>query len=100
MPPTPEKLGALLADYCRNAGISRLEVFGSVARGDARRGSDVDLIATFASNPGIKFFAMEDEMKSILGVPVHLLTHNSVERMSNPYKKEAILADSKLIYNA
>jgi uncharacterized protein len=77
-----------------------LEVFGSTARGEARRGSDVDLIATFSDNPGIKFFGMEEEMAAILGSPVHLLTHDSVEHMTNPYRKVSILADSRVIYDA
>lgn len=98
-PPAPEAVANLLADYCRQAGITRLEAFGSTARGEAKRGSDVDLLATFASNPGLRFFTMEDEMAAILGVPVHLLTRDSVEQMSNPYRRESILADARVIYH-
>jgi predicted nucleotidyltransferase len=97
-PPTPETVSRLLADYCRHAGITRLESFGSTARGEAKRGSDVDLLATFADNPGLRFFTMEEEMGAILGVPVHLLTRDSVEQMSNPYRRDSILADAKVIY--
>jgi len=77
-----------------------LEVFGSTARGDAKRGSDVDLIATFARNPGLRFFSMEEEMASVLGSPVHLLTRDSVKQMTNPYRRASILADAKEIYHA
>ncbi len=46
-------------DFCRRYGITRLEVFGSVARGEAHEGSDIDLLVTFS--PGIQlgldFFA-------------------------------------------
>lgn len=88
----------MLADYCRQAGITRLEIFGSTARGETRRGSDVDLLATFSSNPGLRFFGMEDEMTRILGVSVHLMTRDSVEQMSNPYRRQSILADALVIY--
>ncbi|MBP6506960.1 MAG: nucleotidyltransferase domain-containing protein [Opitutaceae bacterium] len=98
VPPSPEIVAQMLADYCRQAGITRLEAFGSAARGEAKRGSDVDLIATFAANPGLRFFTMEDEMAAILGVPVHLLTRDAVEQMSNPYRRQSILADAKVIY--
>jgi hypothetical protein len=98
VPPTSEIIANLLADYCRQAGIMCLEAFGSTARGEAKRGSDVDLLATFSSNPGLSFFAMEEEMAAILGVPVHLLTRESVEQMSNPYRRESILADARVIY--
>jgi predicted nucleotidyltransferase len=100
VPPSPETIASMLAAYCRQAGIIRLEAFGSVARGEGRRGSDVDLLATFADNPGLRFFAMEDEMSAILGVPVHLLTRESVEQMTNPYRRQSILADARVIYHA
>jgi predicted nucleotidyltransferase len=48
-----------------------LEVFGSVARREARPGSDVDLLVTFGRGvrPGHDFFAMQDELEQILGWP-------------------------------
>ncbi len=73
---------------------------GSAARGDAKRGSDIDLMATFGANPGLRFFTMEDEISAILGVPVHLLTRESVEQMSNPYRRASILADARETYRA
>lgn len=99
IPPPPEIVAKKLAAYCRDVGIVRLEAFGSTMRGEAQRGSDVDLLATFARNPGVRFFSMEEEMAAILGVPVHLLTRDSVERMSNPYRRASILADAKVIYH-
>jgi uncharacterized protein len=99
VPPPPAIVAEKLAPYCRQVGIIRLEAFGSAARGEARRGSDVDLIATFAHNPGLRFFAIEEEMASILGVPVHLLTRDSVEQMSNPYRRASILADARIIFH-
>ena len=99
LPPSPDAIAQMLAAYCQKVGIIRLEAFGSTVRGEARRGSDVDLLATFGRNPGLRFFSMEDEMAEILGVPVHLLTRDSVEQMSNPYRRESILADAKIIYH-
>ena len=90
----------MLASYCRRNGIIRLEAFGSSARGEARRGSDIDLLASFSRDIGLRFFSMSDEMAEILEVPVHLLTRESVEQMSNPYRRASILADAQLIYRA
>jgi uncharacterized protein len=100
IPPAPELIGQMLTDYCRQNGITRLEAFGSAARGEARRGSDVDLIATFASNPGLRFFTMEEEMSALLGLPVHLLSREAVDQMSNPYRRASILADATVIFDA
>jgi hypothetical protein len=96
-PPSLEEIRRRLANYCKRNGIVRLEVFGSTARGESRRGSDVDLIATFADNPGLKFFSMEAEMAKILGVPVHLLSRDSLDEMTNPYRRASILADARVL---
>jgi len=99
-PPAEDEIRRKLAPFCRRHGITRLEIFGSSARGEAGSQSDVDLIATFQRNPGLGFFAMEEEMGGILGFPVHLLTRESVETMSNPYRRDSILADARVIYHA
>jgi predicted nucleotidyltransferase len=99
-PPAVSEIAEKLARYCRRKGIIRLEIFGSAARGEAGKHSDVDLIATFQTNPGLDFFAMEDEMTKVLGIPVHLLSRGSVEEMTNPFRRESILADARAIYHA
>ncbi len=99
-PPRPEAIAEVLAPYCREKGIIRLQVFGSVARGQARQGSDVDLIATFdpARMPhGLGFFAIADEIESLLGVPVDLLTPETLAEMTNPFRKNSIIADAREI---
>lgn len=98
VPPTAEKIASLLAPYCRANGIKSLELFGSVARGQARRGSDVDIIATFERPIGLRFFGMPEEMAEILGVPVDLMSKQSIEEMTNPYRKNSILADARQIF--
>jgi uncharacterized protein len=89
-------------DFCRRYGITRLEVFGSVARGDAHAGSDIDLLVTF--RPGIQlgldFFSIQDELQQLLGSPVDLLTRRSDERSDNPLRSQSILESAIEIYAA
>ena len=87
----------MLTPYCRSHGIKSLELFGSVARGQARRGSDIDLIARFERPIGLRFFGMPDEMAEILGVRVDLMTRESIDQMTNPYRKNSILSDVRQI---
>lgn len=60
----------------RAAGIARLSLFGSVARGDAEPGSDVDLAAEFDPDARMDLFrlvALERRITELLGRRVDLL---------------------------
>jgi uncharacterized protein len=60
----------------RRAGVRRLSLFGSVARGDAQADSDVDLAAEFDPEAGIGLFglaALERRLSEIVGRDVALL---------------------------
>lgn len=60
----------------RAAGIRRLSLFGSVARGDAEAGSDVDLAAELDPAARISLFdlvGLERWIGDLLGRPVDLL---------------------------
>jgi hypothetical protein len=46
-PPTVQELRKRLPSFCQKHPIAKLEVFGSVADGTAKLGSDVDLMVTF-----------------------------------------------------
>ena len=60
----------------RAAGIRRLSLFGSVARGDAEGGSDVDLAAELdpaARIDLVRLVALERRLAELVGRPVDLL---------------------------
>jgi predicted nucleotidyltransferase len=57
-------------------GVSNVRVFGSVARGDAGPGSDIDLLVDFdASHRGLDLFGFEREVEELLGHPVEVGTN-------------------------
>lgn len=71
-------IAALLAREAelRGAGIKSLALFGSVARGDIRQGSDIDLVAELdpeARMDLIGSVGLERELTSLLGRRVQLL---------------------------
>jgi len=78
----------------RAAGVLRLSLFGSVARGEAGAGSDVDLAVGLAPEAGIGLFrlvALERLLSELLGRPVDLLP----EPVEAPRLRAAIERDSK-----
>lgn len=91
-----------LAAFCRRHRVAKLELFGSRAKGTARPESDVDLLVTFEAGytPGLEFFGMADELESILGRQVDLLTRPTVERDRNPFFKHSVLSVAEPLYAA
>ena len=100
LPPPPGEIARRLAPLCRAYGITRLELYGSVARGEAGPGSDVDLVVTLAKPLGWDFFTLDARMGEVLGVPVHVLSRDQLDAMTNPFFKTSILADARVIYDA
>jgi predicted nucleotidyltransferase len=101
-PPTLDEIKSRLAPFCQQHGIARLEAFGSLARGETRPGSDIDLLVTFRPDvhPGWDFFGLQDEIESLLGCEVDLLTRRSVEQDENSIRRRSILESTRDIYIA
>jgi predicted nucleotidyltransferase len=99
-PPSLNAVAQRLPAFCRHHGISRVEVFGSLARGEATESSDVDLMITFRPevHPGLEFFSMQEELEELLGCKVDLVTRRAVERSENPIRQRSILESAREIY--
>ncbi|MFO8013879.1 MAG: nucleotidyltransferase family protein [Phycisphaerae bacterium] len=89
-----------LADLCERFGVARLEVFGSVARGDAEAGSDLDILVTFepGATPGLAFVELQRELEALFDRPVDLLTRSAVERSPNKYFRRFALQRTEPLY--
>jgi len=66
-------------------GVSRVRVFGSVARGDATPDSDVDLLVKFREPIGLLArMEFKDEVARLLGRPVDVATEASLHWLIRP----------------
>src|SRR5258708_16851395 len=96
-PTTLDELKSRLAPFCERHGIARLEVFGSLARGEPHPGSDIDLLVTF--RPGVHlgwdFFEIHKQIEDLLGCEVDLLTRRSVEQDQNSIRRRSILESTR-----
>ena len=103
---TPINLGIpeeKIADFCRRWKIKRLAIFGSAAKGELRPDSDIDLLVTFSKDADwtmFDHFTMEEELSSLFGRDVDLISLRAVEENPNPISRREILNSARQIYAA
>jgi uncharacterized protein len=94
---TFEIIGRLEAEI-RALGVSRLAVFGSVARGEIRPDSDVDILVQFS--PGLKtfdrFLALSELLEANLGRRIELITTEAL----SPFIGAHILTEAQDVIRA
>jgi predicted nucleotidyltransferase len=89
-----ESIGAICARY----GVARLEVFGSVSRGDARADSDVDLLYDLVPGArlGWEIEDLSDELAAAFGRPVDLVSRSAIhDRL-----RLRVLAEARVLFSA
>ncbi|MCP9882347.1 nucleotidyltransferase domain-containing protein [Cyanobium sp. Alchichica 3B3-8F6] len=87
-------------ELCRQHGVDRLFVFGSVLRPDYQPGlSDLDFLVDFQPMPPVRkahaFFGMRDALHHLLGAEVDLVMAGAVR---NPIIAREIAATCQQIY--
>lgn len=87
-----------LAELCQRFGIARLDVFGSVARGEAGADSDIDL--TYTLSPGRSLgWEIEDlteGLSEVFSRPVDLVARSAL----HPLIRQQVLAEARPVYAA
>jgi uncharacterized protein len=67
-------------------GASNLRLFGSVARGEERADSDIDLLVDLADDRGFDdYLALVDELESLFRRRVEVVIERSLSRHFRPY---------------
>ena len=92
-----------IAEFCHRWKITEFALFGSVLREDFRPDSDVDVLVTFASDADWSLFDhvdIEEELSTILGRKVDVVSRRAIERSDNWIRRKAILNTAEPIYVA
>jgi uncharacterized protein len=91
----PEALAAL----CRRHGIARLSLFGSVARGEATVGSDLDLLIEFEPERTPGFLALAGIESDLAGLlPGQTLDLRTPAEIS-PYFRAEVMDRARVLYD-
>lgn len=87
-----------LREVCERYGIARLEIFGSVSRGEHGPDSDIDLLYELkpGSRLGFNYFDLVDDLAELIGRPVDLVARDEI----NKYIREQVLNDARPFYAA
>ncbi|MBA3964739.1 MAG: nucleotidyltransferase domain-containing protein [Nitrospirales bacterium] len=96
---SPASLCQRLQPFCEKHHIQRLEVFGSVARGQAGPGSDMDLLVTFDEPVSTSMLLeMAGEAEELVGIPVDFVLRRSLEQSPNRFAREQIISSAVCLY--
>jgi uncharacterized protein len=90
-----------IADFCAHWLVSELSLFGSILREDFHLNSDIDVLIAFAPEADwglLEHVQMQQELQSILGREVDLVSKRAIERSSNWIRRQEILSTAQPIY--
>jgi predicted nucleotidyltransferase len=87
-----------IAEICERYGVARLEIFGSVARGEVHPGSDIDVLYELAPGArlGWEIENLADELAEVFGREVDLVSRRVLHERLRP----TVLAEARLLYAA
>lgn len=83
-----------IIEICEHNDIEFCALFGSFARGEANKDSDVDLLVRFSKPIGWAFYGIAEELESALGRKVDLATENMLGRRI----RQSVLHELQVIY--
>ena len=91
---------SVIISLAKKYRVKELALFGSVLRNDFSELSDIDVLIEFDDNKEYSLFdlfTIKDEFEKAFGKDVDLIEKNSIR---NPYRRDNILKDAKVIYAA
>ncbi|MBM4250179.1 MAG: nucleotidyltransferase family protein [Euryarchaeota archaeon] len=83
-----------IAPILRRYGVTRAALFGSVARGRSREGSDIDILVEVGPKISLLgFVGLKQDLEDALGRPVDLVEYSTIK----PLLRDRILAEQVVI---
>ena len=84
------KLKPKIIKILKKYGVKKAGIFGSYARGEQKKKSDVDILAQIPKSVNLyDFIGIKQELEEMLGKKVDLITYNGIR----PELRQKILSD-------
>ena len=93
---TVEEIKVIVAALAAQYGADRIYLFGSYARGDAGKDSDIDLRIDKGAIRGLQLGGLAADLEDALGIPVDLVSTGSLDSKF----LNSISDDEVLLYEA
>ena len=81
-----------ILDIAKRYGVTNVRVFGLAARGEARSGSDLDLLVELPPDLSLlTYVALKQDLEDLLGMSVDIATEDSLHwRIRDSVLREAV----------
>lgn len=77
-----QRLTKIVLPLLKKYGVARAGIFGSYARGEETKNSDIDMLVEFKGRKSLlDLVRLERELQDLLGEKVDLLTYNSINHI-------------------
>ena len=83
----------IILSHLKDYDVLKVGIFGSFARGDNKKGSDIDILVEFKESPSLlSLIKLENSLSEILGIKVDLVTTGAIKnkRIKKSIKKDLI----------
>jgi predicted nucleotidyltransferase len=83
----------IILSHLKGLDPIKVGIFGSFARGDNKKGSDIDILVEFKESPSLlTLIKLENDISEILGVKVDLVTTGALKnkRIKKSIQKDLI----------
>ena len=87
------ELKNIILSHLKEFNPIKIGIFGSFARGDNKKGSDIDILIEFKESPSLlTLIKLENDLSEILGIKVDLVTTGALKnkRIKKSIKKDLI----------
>ena len=87
--------------FCKKWNVQEFSLFGSVLTDNFRPDSDIDVMVEFKPKARRSLFdmvSMNDELKTIFGRDVDLMTRQAIEQSRNYIRRKSILTSMEVVY--
>jgi len=88
-----QRLRDILPYLRERYGVERIAIYGSFAKGEARRGSDVDILVELTRPLGLDFVDLAHYLEDLLGRRVDLATFDQFQKSRHNPRYQHIVAD-------